>query len=293
MKKEKKVKLWLIIILIANIVVAIIKMIIGYLTKSTSVIADSYHSLSDGTSNVIGLIGIHFSSKENDECHPYGHGKYEVLACLFIAAMLFITSLNIIKNSILKLINPVVLDISTISILIFISTLIINIIVAITEYKKGVKLDSKILITDSMHTRSDIFISLGIVISLILIKLGLPSFIDQIVSIIVSFVIMYTAYEIYRDNSKIILDSAALNKEDIKEVILSFKEIDDVDNIRSRNNINEINIDLDIRVDNKLSTAETHNLVHNIEKELKNKLDTSIRLVAHIEPCEKNNELIE
>jgi divalent metal cation (Fe/Co/Zn/Cd) transporter len=85
----KKVKQVLWIILFVNFGVALLKIIIGNSIKSASMTADGFHSISDGTSNIVGLIGIGLASKPVDKDHPYGHNKFEVLSGLFIGGMLF------------------------------------------------------------------------------------------------------------------------------------------------------------------------------------------------------------
>ncbi len=282
--KYKIVKKWLIVILFTNLLVALLKMIIGQITKSASITADGFHSLSDGASNIVGLIGVSFASKNEDKNHPYGHSKYENLAGLFISIMLLFTSYKIIASAISRLIEPVLLELNTYSLIILIITLIINITVAFLEYKKGKELNSQILITDSMHTRSDIYISLGILISLIGIKLGLPPIIDPIASLVVAFVIILAAYRIYKDNSNVLLDGAALDPKEIKKVISNFDEVKGVSKIKSRYNINQIIIELHILVDSNINISSSHELVHKIEDELKNTFNNKIQLITHIEP---------
>jgi len=174
----KKVSRVLWIILFANLAVATVKILIGNLVKSASITADGFHSLTDGASNIVGLIGISIASKPVDECHPYGHRKFETLAGLFIAAMLFIIGANIVIEGIDRIINPVLPDISFESIIMLIGTILINIVICTYEYNMGKKLKSQILISDSMHTRSDLFISLGVLLTIVSIKLGLPHIVD-------------------------------------------------------------------------------------------------------------------
>ena len=84
----RKIKQVLWVILFANFVVAILKVTVGTLIKSASMTADGFHSLTDGSSNIVGLIGIRLASKPVDDDHPYGHGKFETLSSMFIAGML-------------------------------------------------------------------------------------------------------------------------------------------------------------------------------------------------------------
>ncbi|MCE5215169.1 MAG: cation diffusion facilitator family transporter, partial [Methanobacterium sp.] len=119
------VKRVLIIVLALNIAVALSKMIYGWLTNSLSMVSDGFHSLFDGTSNIIGIIGIIIASRPPDQVHPYGHEKFETFASLGIAFLLFITCFEILQSAIGRFFNPETPDITMISFLIMGITLVI------------------------------------------------------------------------------------------------------------------------------------------------------------------------
>lgn len=277
--------LW--IILFANLAVAIIKIITGMLIKSTSMTADGYHSLTDGSSNLVGLIGIRLAAKPIDEDHPYGHRKFETLSGLFIAAMLFFLSTKIIVEAVGKFLQPVSPDITIESLIALAMTLIINIFVSVLEYRKGKALGSQILISDSLHTRSDIYISIGVLISLGGIMLGLPVIIDPIVSLIVSGFILHAAYEIFRSNSDILVDRAAIDAEKVRSIAMSFKLVKDTHDIRSRGDYNNLYIDMHIVTEPDLNIEQSHNLIHSIEDKIRQDINENAQLTAHLEPYTK------
>lgn len=280
----RKVKQVLWLILFANLTVAVLKIIIGTAIKSTSLTADGFHSFTDGTSNIVGLIGIWFASKPVDEDHPYGHRKFEILAGLFIAGMLFIIGERIVLNAIDRLINPILPQITLESLIVLIITLCINILVCKFEYNRGKKLNSQILISDSVHTKSDIYVSVGVLLTIAGIKLGLPPVIDPIISFIVAIYIFYASYEIFKYNSGILVDKAALDVDEIKDIVLSFEQVKDVHNIRSRGSQNEIHVDMHIMTEPNLSVEKSHELIHSIEDELRERINTNLHLIAHLEP---------
>ncbi len=284
MSDFKKVKQILLIILSANLMVAVLKIVTGSIVNSTSMTADGFHSLTDGSSNIIGLIGIHFASKPVDEEHPYGHKKFEILAGLFISAMLFFIGTKVVIEAVNRFFNPAILDINLGSIILLLLTLSINICVSIFEFRKGKKLNSQILISDSMHTRSDIFISLGVLISIIGIKLGMPAVIDPIASFIVAVFIFHTAYEVFIFNSGILVDKAVVDTETIKGIVLSFEEVKDIHNIRSRGSDSDLYIDMHIMVDSNISVEASHTLIHSIEERIRMDINNNVQLIAHIEP---------
>lgn len=288
----KKVKLVLWTILFANIGVAITKIIAGYLINSASLSADGIHSMSDGMSNIIGIIGITIASRPEDKKHPYGHKKSEIIASLFIGAMLLLLGINIFYTGVDRFINPQDLNITTISLISLIITIIINLCVTIYEMKKGKEYNSYILISDSIHTRSDILISVGVLISLLGMKLGLPYVIDPIISLIISLFVLYASYEIFKESIGILLDSAVVEEDKIVEIVKGFNQVRDIHKIRSRGSENDMYIDMHIMIDPDTSIEESHILSHKIEEEIKNKVNINCQVIIHVEPYYKKENIL-
>ena len=280
----KKVRQVLWIILFANLGVAALKIVIGTIIQSASMTADGFHSLTDGSSNIVGLIGIRLASKPVDMDHPYGHRKFETLAGLFIAGMLFFIGGKIILDAINRFMNPVIPNITFDSLIVLVVTLGINIFVCKYEFKKGKKLNSQILISDSLHTRSDIYVSLGVLVTLVCIKIGLPPIIDPIASLIVAGFIFFAAYEIFRDNSDVLVDKVVVDTEKVKDVVLSFKQVKDAHSIRSRGSENDVYIDMHIMTEPHMSIEESHVLIHNIEEQIRKEINMNVQVIAHLEP---------
>ncbi|HBF1653705.1 TPA: cation transporter [Clostridioides difficile] len=284
MDNYKKVKQVLWIILFANFAVALLKIIIGNQIKSYSMTVDGFHSLSDGASNIVGLIGIFFASKPKDKNHPYGHKKFEIITSLFISGMLFVIAIKIILSAVLRIANPVVPAITIESLIALIITLFINIFVCMYEYRIGTKLNSYVLISDSLHTRSDIFVSLGVLVTLVGVKLGFPVIIESIVPIIISAFIIYSAYGIFRPSIGILVDRVAVDEDYIKEIVFEFNEVRDVHNIRSRGSKSSIYIDMHVMVDPFISVEQSHDLTHKIEKQIQEEINENAQVIVHIEP---------
>ncbi|GAA0755142.1 cation diffusion facilitator family transporter [Clostridium sartagoforme] len=283
----KKVKLILLVLLGANLIVAVSKILIGLVINSSSVMADGFHSISDSASNIIGIIGIVLASRPKDSSHPYGHKKFETIASMFIGTMLLFISFSVIKSSIYKLFNPSILEINVESLVIILLTLFINIFVAVYENKQGIKLNSQLLIADSLHTKSDIFVSSGVLITLLCIKLGFPPIVDTITSFIVSLFILHASYEIFKDNISPLTDKVILDEEIVIDILEEFDDIKDVHNIRSRGFKDYVFLDMHIKVDSNLNIDEAHSLVHKIENTLINKLGKKIDVIIHVEPNKK------
>lgn len=276
--------LW--VILFLNIIVAVAKIAMGTYINSESMTADGFHSLTDGSSNVIGIIGIAAASKPIDNDHPYGHRKYETLAGLFIVAMLVFLGFKIIVEAITKIMNPVTPDISAESFVVMLVTLGINIFVTRYEYRKGVELNSTILISDSMHTRSDIYVTIGVIFTLVAIKLGAPPVVDSAASVVVAGFILHAAYEIFKTASGILVDSQAVEASRIERIALAQEGVRGVHKIRSRGTVDEIFIDMHVEADAMMSLQDSHKLMHEIENSIRGELNCNAQVIIHIEPVE-------
>lgn len=280
----KKVKQVLWLILFANLGVALLKIILGTAIKSASMTADGFHSISDGSSNIVGLIGINIASKPHDKEHPYGHRKYEVMSSMFIGAMLVFVGGKIILEAIERFKHPVTPMITNESLIALLFTLVINILVCTYENRIGKKLNSYILVSDSKHTRSDIFVSVSVLVTLVGIKLGLPAIIDPITSLVVSGFILHSAYEIFKESIGILVDQAIIDEEIIKSIVETFEKVKGVHNIRSRGSENDIYVDMHILVDPNISVEDSHILTHAIEDKIQNEVNKNIQVIVHIEP---------
>lgn len=280
-KKVLGIVLWL------NLLVAAAKFFYGVFSNSASMIADGYHSLSDGLSNVIGLIGIRFCLPNKDDGHPYGHKKYETLFALGIAAMLFMVAINLCKQGIYRIIHPVTPDVDFISFTVMLGTMLINIIVMKYEHKKGKELNSDILVVDSMHTRADIFTSFSVIIALIGIKIGFP-IIDPIVTFMIAGFITHAAFEILREKAGVLCDAAAIrNTEEIKAIVLKIEGVKNCHNIRSRGRLDDVYLDLHVQIEGHITLEESHKLSHIIGKEINKNFPNIVDVLVHMEPIKK------
>lgn len=274
----------LLIVLALNWIVAIAKVIFGIMSRSASMTADGFHSFSDGASNIIGLIGIAFAFRPKDDNHPYGHKKLETFFSLGIAFFLGLTCFELIEQGIRRLNNPSIPDVSIFSFIIMTATMIINILVMRYERTKGKELSSDILISDSMHTRSDILTSCSVIVSLFAVKLGFPM-LDAISSLVIALFIAYGAYEIIRDGCRTLCDEIVIkDTSKIENVVLSVKGVKACHKIRSRGRKDDINLDLHVHLEPSLPLEKTHKISHEIELEVKKNFNEISEIIIHVEP---------
>jgi cation diffusion facilitator family transporter len=278
------VKKLLIIILILNISVALLKGFYGGYTNSLSMISDGFHSLFDSTSNIIGLIGISIASRPADSKHPYGYNKFETFASIGIAALLFITCFEIIQSALTRLYAPQTTEITIISFSIMIVTIIINTCVSLYENRKGKEIRSSILISDSMHTRSDIYASLAVIFSFIAINYGY-TLIDPLIALFIAFLIALMGIKIIKQSSNVLLDKAPVDEKIIKDIVNSMNQIKGSHMIRTRGSESYIYVDLHIILDSCYTLNESHNIAHEVEKKLKQSISGIQDVVVHVDPC--------
>jgi len=278
----KRILWW---ILILNWAVAGAKIIYGLLTHCVSMTADGFHSLADGASNIIGLIGINLACRPSDADHPYGHKKYETFFSLCIAGMLGIVCFNLIEEGIRRFRNPVTPQIDAMSFIVMVVTLTINVLVMKYEYKKGKSLQSDILVSDSMHTRADILTSLSVIVTLVMIKLGYP-ILDPIVTIIIALFIAHAAFEILQQSSKVLCDTAVIiDVKRIVDIVLCVEGVKTCHKIRTRGRPDDIYVDLHVQVNPGMHIDKAHKISYMIEETLKKNIPEITDVVVHMEPA--------
>ncbi|HEY5648890.1 MAG TPA: cation diffusion facilitator family transporter, partial [Nitrospiria bacterium] len=242
---EIRTILWLILGL--NILVAAAKLAYGFLTGTISMWADGLHSLFDGASNIIGLIGIWAASHPPDASHPYGHRKFESFAAFGISVFLFLACYKILQSSYLRLSGSETPIVTGWSFLIMISTLAINLFVTRFEHRKGRELKSEILHADSMHTLSDVYSSISVIFGLVAIKLGY-SFLDPLIAILIAGFIGRTGFKILFETTRVLSDASRVDPDRIHDVVIRFPGVRSCHQIRTRGSEHHIFVDCHIHV---------------------------------------------
>lgn len=273
----------LIWVLILNWAVAFAKILYGHITKSLSMFADGLHSLSDGSSNIIGLFGIFIASRPKDTEHPYGHRKYETLTAMGIAMILFFIAFNVIKRSIDRFIHPIVPEVNIVSFIVMVVTLLINVAVMRYEYNKGRQLNSDFLVADSYHTGSDIFASISVIISLVSIKMGFP-IVDVVAGFIISLLICFIGIDILKHSSRVLCDYVAMEAKEVEDTIRDIPGVVGCHRIRTRGRPDDIHVDLHITVNKDMPIGKAHELSTAVEKHIREKFPGVTDVVVHIEP---------
>ncbi|MDI3539919.1 MAG: hypothetical protein PWP14_1073 [Methanolobus sp.] len=274
-------------VLLLNLVVAIAKIIYGMYTNVLSMQSDGYHSLFDGVSNVIGLIGIQIASKPPDEDHPYGHRKFETLAAIFIAFILGVVAFEIVRSAIERFGNGTSPEVTTFSFIIMLGTMGVNYAVTTYERRKGKELQSEVLLADSAHTKSDIYVSVSVLLGLAAIHAGYPV-VDPIISIMVAIVILHAGVEIIFSSASILCDRFSIDPARLMDVVCRVEGVRGCHNIRTRGPQGSVYVDMHIEVDPEIPTYKSHTIAHIVQYRIKENFDGIQEVLVHIEPADNS-----
>lgn len=156
---------------VCNALLFVFKLIAGIFAGSVSVTADAVNNLSDASSSIVSLIGFKLSQRPADEKHPYGHGRYEYLAGLFVAVMIIVIGVELLHQSIGKIIHPSAVNFTTLSIVILICSILVKLWMMFFNLKIGKKINSKTLIATAADSRNDVVSTLAVLIGAVAAKL--------------------------------------------------------------------------------------------------------------------------
>ena len=242
-----------------NIIVAVIKIFYGYHTNILSITSDGYDSLFDGVANIIGIFAITIAARPPNKNQPYGYSKVETFSAIIISLLLFFTGYMVLTEAIGRFYGIGMPNVSLESFLVLALTLAINAPVALYEYRKGKELNSPVLISDSRHTMTDVFVTIFVMIGLVVIQMGYPM-IDPILSIVIAAIILNTGISILLDNIKVLLDSNVLDNDEIEKCVLGISGVEGVRNIRSRGTQSNVFIDMHLVLDGGISVLEAEKI---------------------------------
>jgi cation diffusion facilitator family transporter len=256
---------------------------LGYATGSVSVISDGFHSLADTGSNVMAMIGLRASRKPPDQDHPYGHRKFETLAAGGIAFFLALVVLAVGRAALARLRGGTAPDVTLVSFAVMTVTLVVNLFVVRYETARGRALSSEVLLADAMHTRSDVYTTCGVFVSLLAVWAGYPV-LDPIGGVIIAGFIAHTGLGIARQTSSVLADQVVIAEDDIRRVVMSVPEVVGCHQIRSRGSADHTFLDLHVWFPSGMTLIEAHRLSHVVKDRLLERFPHVADAVIHIEP---------
>jgi cation diffusion facilitator family transporter len=272
--------LW--ITLLLNLVVSAGKVLVGNLSGSLAMVADGYHSLVDGSNNVIGLVVATFAYAPADRGHPYGHRKFETAATLVIAGALLLLAFEVGKGAIAgKREAPAI---GVLNWAVMIATLGVNFFVTWYEAREGRRLGSAFLLADSAHTRSDLLVSLGVIATFAAAQAGL-GWADPVVALAIAGVIAWQGLLILVGAFHVLTDHAPISVDALGPVLTAIPEVHGFRSIRCRGSGDAVFVDLTVHVDGDLTLRAAHDVADRIEEALIRAHPEIVDVVVHLEPA--------
>jgi len=265
----------------ANLILAIGKILIGFLAGAASVFAEGIHSGMDVLASLISLIGIKIAKKPVDEKHPYGHYKFEVLSGLIITFILFGTGFWIIYEAYQGFLLPSELKLSYLALGIMVFSAMVNEVMARLKIHYGKKENSISLLSDGVHSRVDVWISLAVLIGLMLTKYWIYA--DSLFALLIGLYIIKESFSLGKEATDSLLDvSAGKDVEDkIKKIIK--KENIKVSDLKTQKKCSAITANLKIKLPSKLSVKEATFVSNKLKKKLTEKIENLEYVAIQIE----------
>jgi cation diffusion facilitator family transporter len=269
--------------LILNGIVALAKLIVGLQANSLTLVGDAAHSAVDGVNNVIGLIAVGLAAKEADADHPYGHSKFETLAAFLVSGLLFLTCAQLAIEAVKRLLDPPAEPpIATFAaVAVTLLTLVVNVGITSYESRRGRQLDSDFLIADAAHTRSDVLVTLTVLISLACVRLGWTH-LDAALSLVVAAFIGRIGYAVFRRTLPVLVDASAVDEARVQEIVRGVPGIRSAHAIRSRRAGDTVFIEMHVLVEPNQQTEATHAVTEAVEAALVRALGPTMATI-HVE----------
>ena len=286
-KKYKDIRIASILGIIGNIFLLIIKGIIGIITKSQAMIADSVNSAGDILSSVMTYVGNKIASKPGDDDHNLGHGKAEYIYSMLISIAMMGTALIIFKDSILVIINNQKYNFSIWLVVVCLITIITKLCLFIYTYGLSKKYNNLLIKANSKDHVCDCFVTSANLISCLLTLFNIYIF-DGIVGIGISLWMLITYLKIFIESYHVLMDKAMdeKTKELVYEIVKEHKEIIKTNHFNSTPVGYKYQISLTIFVDGNLSTFESHDIANRLEKEIIKRVDSIYLAVIHVNPMD-------
>ncbi len=268
----------------SNTFLIIMKLVVGIISGSVSIISEAIHSSMDLLAALIAYFSVKVSDNPPDVRHPYGHGKVENISGVIEAILIFFAAALIIIGAVKKLAGkPYELEIIWIGALVMFASAVINSIVSHKLYKIARQTKSIALEADALHLKTDVYTSLGVAVGLVLIFITGIKWLDPIVAICVAILILYESYSLLKKAFSPLLDTA-WSEDEIKvlEGKLSQMKVNYHD-LRTRIAGNYRFVDMHVIISENVSVGDAHKFCDMIEKELSKNYE-NLSVTTHVEP---------
>jgi cation diffusion facilitator family transporter len=296
MTREKEIYKVTLVGSAGNAALLTFKFIAGVMGNSSAMIADAVHSLSDFITDIVVVVFVGISAKPQDTSHDYGHGKFETIASFLIGLALVAAATGIVVTGALKLLawwgGAELESPGWIALWAAVLSVVIKELLYQYTARRGRKLDSQVMIANAWHHRSDALSSVGAAVGIgLALWLGQHwAVFDPLASVVVGLMLLKVAYELLKTSIGELTESSlpAETEQEIEQIILSFGDVRQPHNLRTRRIGNRIAIEAHVRMDGRLPLETVHERATTIERKLKERFGNNTHVTLHMEPVKES-----
>lgn len=279
--------------IVTNLILGIIKLIIGSISHSVSIMADAVNNISDTASSALTIIGFKLANKKPDKAHPYGYARYEYISGFVIAILMLIMGLTFAKESLVKIFNPEELIINEITYIILVIAIIGKVLQMLVYLDFSKAIESNTLKANAIDTRNDIISTTAILISMIVMGIFHIN-IDGLLGLAVSGLVVYSSINMIKEVLEPIIGIIPTEERtnEIKEKLLSYEYVKGIHDLVLHNyGVNNDFITVHVEIDSNMDMIKAHDLMDNIENDFKQEL--GIDLTIHMDPIVIGNPKVD
>ena len=276
--------------IITNLFLFIIKLVIGLLSNSVTIVADAFNNLADSGSCILTILGFKLANKPADKEHPYGHARYEYIAGIIIALIILSTGVLFAKTSIEKIINPEEISITLATYIVLIVAILGKVWQMLTYLNFSKSINSQTIKATALDARNDILTTTAVLISVLIMQIFKIN-IDAYMGLIVSIFIIISAIGMVKKTIEPLLGIVPTKEQvdTIRNKILSYEGVKGIHDLLIHNyGAGNDFVTVHAEVSSNMNILSAHNLMDVIERDFKENL--GIHLTIHVDPLELDDE---
>ncbi|MBQ5883925.1 MAG: cation transporter [Clostridia bacterium] len=270
--------------IICNLVLSIMKLIIGTVTNSVSITADATNNISDAGSSIVTLVGFRLSGKPADKDHPYGHARIEYISSLIISFLILLIGCSIFKESVIKIFKPEESLFNIATVIILIASILVKLWLSVFNTYLGKQIDSKALEATAIDSRNDVITTAAVLVASVISHFTGFN-LDGYMGVIVSIFILISGINLVKETLNPLLGQPPTKEmfESIEKKILSYDNVLGVHDLMVHSyGPNTYFASAHIEMDAKIDVLVCHDIMDQIERDFKS--DLNIHLVVHLDP---------
>ncbi len=271
---------------ISNSLVVMLKIVVGIITGSVAILSEAIHSFLDLIAAFIAFISVRISKKPADTGHPYGHGKVENLSGTIETILIFAAGIWMIYECVQKLVNPAPVHLPVLGIVVMLAGALINLIVSKFVKREAEKVNSVAMKSNALHLLTDVYTSLGVAASLLVVTITEWYILDPIIGMVLAMYIIYEAFKLMKEAFPPLIDTRLSEEEEktILKIIETFQqEFIEIHDFRTRRSGQQEYIDFHLVVASHVTIKDVHDLCDRIERDITNEFKQA-QVMIHPEP---------